>query len=119
MPTRYILNSIKCLRRRQRELVDAIGSDAEQAEEYLIMAEKILELTNELLHRKKKHLDEKGKTDMAIGEYKDLECQCCSQKGFIGRDKVETIGEEVIWWWKCSFCGVMNKVKHISVKGEE
>ena len=57
MPSPYIANSIKYLRKKQEELIDAIGADAEQAEEYLEITGKILELTDEYLSRQKKYFD--------------------------------------------------------------
>lgn len=57
MPTAYIRNAIKFLRKKQQELIDAIGADAEQNEEYLDCAGKILELVDEYFSRQGRYFD--------------------------------------------------------------
>ena len=59
---------------------------------------------------------------MAISEFVQyLHCQCCDQKGFEGRHKVEqepyldpfgNPHQATIWLWLCKYCGTLNKFIH-------
>lgn len=51
MPKKYILNCIRCLRKNMNDMADALGSDAMENAEFLDMAEKAVELNQELLRR--------------------------------------------------------------------
>lgn len=68
MPTKYILNCLKVLKKNMAELADGLGTDAMENPNFLDMAEKVVELNQELLNRYGKTASKKAELGIPAKE---------------------------------------------------